>query len=306
MARFFIDRPVFAWVISILLMGVGVLSLLTLPIAQYPQIAPPSVRVSAQYPGASAETVANTVTQIIEQQMTGLDGMRYMSSSSTSAGTASITLTFESGTDPDVAQVQVQNELSQATALLPEAVQRQGVTVEKASSSFMMVIALISEDGRLDQADLSDYLNSNLVDEFSRIEGVGGAQVFGAQYAMRIWLDPSKLAAFEMTPSDVVNAVSAQNAQISAGAFGTLPAPAGQQLNATITAQSLLTTPEDFENIVLRSETDGGLVLLQDVARVEVGAENYATIARFNGNPSSGLALQLASGANALETAERV
>ncbi|MGR3822963.1 MAG: efflux RND transporter permease subunit [Salipiger marinus] len=306
MARFFIDRPVFAWVISILLMGVGVLSLLTLPIAQYPQIAPPSVRVSAQYPGASAETVANTVTQIIEQQMTGLDGMRYMSSSSTSAGTASITLTFESGTDPDVAQVQVQNKLSQATALLPEAVQRQGVTVEKASSSFMMVIALISEDGRLDQADLSDYLNSNLVDEFSRIEGVGGAQVFGAQYAMRIWLDPSKLAAFEMTPSDVVNAVSAQNAQISAGAFGTLPAPAGQQLNATITAQSLLTTPEDFENIVLRSETDGGLVLLQDVARVEVGAENYATIARFNGNPSSGLALQLASGANALETAERV
>ncbi|WP_417743439.1 efflux RND transporter permease subunit [Salipiger sp.] len=306
MARFFIDRPVFAWVISILIMGVGVLSLLTLPIAQYPQIAPPSVRVSAQYPGASAQTVANTVTQIIEQQMTGLDGMRYMSSSSTSAGTASITLTFESGTDPDVAQVQVQNKLSQATALLPETVQRQGVTVEKASSSFFMVIGLISEDGRLEQADLSDYLNSNLVDEFARIEGVGGAQVFGAQYAMRIWLDPSKLAAFEMTPSDVVNAVSAQNAQISAGSFGTLPAPEGQQLNATITAQSLLSTPEDFRNIVLRTETNGGLVLLQDVAEVEIGAENYSTIARYNGQPASGMALNLASGANALDTAERV
>ncbi len=306
MARFFIDRPVFAWVISILIMGIGVLSILNLPIAQYPEIAPPSVRISAQYPGASAETVANTVTQIVEQQMTGLDGMRYMSSSSTSAGTASITLTFESGTDPDVAQVQVQNKLSQATALLPETVQRQGVTVEKASSSFMMVIGLISDDGRMDQADLSDYLNSNLVDEFSRIEGVGGAQVFGAQYAMRIWLDPSKLSAFEMTPSDVVSAVSAQNAQISAGAFGTLPAPEGQQLNATITAQSLLSTPEDFRNIVLRSETDGGLVLLKDVARVEVGAENYSTIARYNGKPSSGMALQLASGANALDTAERV
>ncbi|MCR8547886.1 efflux RND transporter permease subunit [Salipiger sp. P9] len=306
MARFFIDRPVFAWVISILIMGIGVLSILTLPIAQYPQIAPPSVRINASYPGASAETVANTVTQLIEQQMTGLDGMRYMSSSSTSAGSASITLTFEAGTDADVAQVQVQNKLAQATPLLPEAVQRQGVRVQKASSSFFMVLALISDDGRLDQADLSDYMNSNLVDEFSRIEGVGGAQVFGAQYAMRIWLDPSKLAAFEMTPSDVVGAVSAQNAQISAGAFGTLPAPEGQQLNATITAQSLLSTPEDFRNIVLRSETDGGLVLLQDVAEVEIGAENYSTIARFNGQPASGMALQLASGANALDTAERV
>ncbi|WP_375260084.1 efflux RND transporter permease subunit [Citreimonas sp.] len=306
MARFFIDRPVFAWVISILIMGIGLLSIFTLPVAQYPQIAPPSVSITAQYPGASAETVANTVTQIVEQQMTGLDGMRYMSSSSTSAGTTSITLTFEAGIDPDVAQVQVQNKLAQATPLLPEAVQRLGVRVQKASSSFFMVIALISEDGRLDQADLSDYLNSNMVDEFSRIEGVGGAQVFGAQYAMRIWLDPNKLAAFEMTPSDVVAAVSAQNAQISAGAFGSLPAPEGQQLNATITAQSLLSTPEDFRNIVLRAETDGGLVLLQDVARVEIGAENYATIARFNGQPASGMALNLASGANALDTAERV
>ena len=306
MARFFIDRPVFAWVISILIMGIGLLSVTTLPIAQYPQIAPPSIRVTAVYPGASAETVANTVTQVIEQQMTGLDGMRYMSSNSTSAGAASITLTFDTETDPDVAQVQVQNKLAQATNLLPEAVQRQGVRVQKASSSFFMVIALISEDGRLEQADLSDYMSSNMVDEFSRIEGVGGVQVFGSPYAMRIWLDPSKLAAYEMTPSDVVAAVSAQNAQISAGAFGSMPAPAGQQLNATITAQSLLSTPEDFENIILRSETDGGLVMLADVARVEIGAETYNSIARFNGKPSAGMALQLASGANALDTAELV
>ncbi|WP_116133499.1 efflux RND transporter permease subunit [Tropicimonas sp. IMCC34043] len=306
MARFFIDRPVFAWVISILIMGVGLLSILTLPIAQYPQIAPPSVRISATYPGASAETVANTVTQVIEQEMTGLDGMRYMSSSSTSAGTSSITLTFETGTDPDVAQVQVQNKLAQATPSLPETVQRLGVRVEKASSSFFMVIALISEDGSLDQADLSDYLDTTLVDEFSRIDGVGGSQVFGAPYAMRIWLDPSKLSAYELTPTDVVQAVSAQNAQISAGAFGTLPAPDGQELNATISAQSLLTTPEDFENIVLRAETDGGLVLLKDVASVEIGAQDYSIIARFNGKPASGMALQLASGANALDTADRV
>ncbi|MFV0334588.1 MAG: efflux RND transporter permease subunit [Tropicimonas sp.] len=306
MARFFIDRPVFAWVISILIMGVGLLSIWTLPVAQYPQIAPPSVRISAVYPGASAETVANTVTQVIEQEMTGLDGLRYMSSNSTSAGTATITLTFEAETDPDVAQVQVQNKLAQATPSLPETVQRLGVRVEKASSSFFIVIGLISEDGTLDQADLSDYLNSSLVEEFSRIEGVGGAQVFGDPYAMRIWLDPSKLAAFELTPRDVVNAVSGQNAQISAGAFGSLPTVDGQRLNATITAQSLLKTPEDFRNIVLRAETDGGLVLLQDVADVEVGAEDYAIIARYNGQPASGMALQLASGANALDTADRV
>ena len=306
MARFFIDRPVFAWVISILIMGIGLLSIYTLPVAQYPQIAPPSVAIRATYPGASADTVANTVTQIIEQQMTGLDGMRYVSSSSTSSGSATITLTFETGTDPDIAQVQVQNKLSQATALLPEAVQRQGVTVQKASAGFLMVIGVISEDGGMDQADLSDYLNSNLVDAFSRIDGVGGTQVFGAKYAMRIWLDPSKLAAFDMTPSDVVSAVSSQNAQISAGSFGSLPAPEGQAFTATITAQSLLETPEDFRNIILRSETDGGLVLLEDVARVEIGAESYTTIAKFNGNPASGMAIQLAPGANALDTSRRV
>ncbi|MCV2446926.1 efflux RND transporter permease subunit [Paracoccus sp. DMF] len=306
MARFFIDRPVFAWVISILIMGLGILSILSLPVAQYPQIAPPTVTIRATYPGASAETVANTVTQVIEQQMTGLDGLRYFKSSSTSSGSSQTELTFETGTDPDIAQVQVQNKLSQATALLPEPVQRQGLTVEKSASGFLMVIGLTSPDGSFEQVDLSDYLISNLVNDLSRIEGVGSIQVFGAQYAMRIWLDPSKLAAYELTPGDVVSAVSAENAQISAGSFGSQPAPQGQMLNATITAQSLLSTPEDFEQIVLRAEQDGGLILLKDVARVEIGAEDYMTNARYNGQPASGLAISLASGANALDTAERV
>ncbi len=306
MARFFIDRPIFAWVISIFIMGIGVLSIVTLPVAQYPQIAPPTVSVNAAYPGASAETVANTVTQVIEQQMTGLDGLRYISSSSTSAGGASITLTFETGTDPDIAQVQVQNKLAQASALLPEPVQRQGVTVQKSSSGFLMVIALIAENGGYDATDLGDYLSTNMVNELSRVDGVGNVRVFGAQYAMRIWLDPAKLAAFELTPEDVVNAVRGQNAQISAGEFGARPAVEGQMLNATITAQSLLTTPEDFRQIVIRAETDGGLVLINDVARVELGAENYGTISRFNQQAASGLAISLAPGANALDTATAV
>ncbi|MDT0684213.1 efflux RND transporter permease subunit [Roseicyclus sp. F158] len=306
MSRFFIDRPVFAWVISILIMGIGFLAVTTLPIAQYPQIAPPSVSVSASYPGASAQTVANTVTQVIEQQMTGLDGLRYISSNSSSAGTTSVSLTFETGTDPDIAQVQVQNKLSQATPLLPEPVQRQGVRVQKSSAGFLMVLSLISEDGTFDQADLGDYLSTNLVDELSRIEGVGSVQVFGGQYAMRIWLDPAKLAAFELTPSDVVAAVSAENSQISAGAFGTRPAPEGQMLNATITAQSLLSTPEDFRQIVLRSNVNGGLVLLDDVAEVAIGSESYAFESRYNGQPSAGMAVSLAPGANALDVSEAV
>ena len=306
MARFFIDRPVFAWVISIIIMGIGVLSVMTLPVAQYPAIAPPTISVTANYTGASAETVSNTVTQIIEQRMTGLDGLRYMSSTSTSAGTSEISLTFQSGTDPDIAQVQVQNKLGQAVPLLPEPVQRLGVTVRKANRTFLMVVALSSEDGSLEQVDLADYLASNLVDEFSRIEGVGNIRAFGAPYAMRIWLDPAKLAAYELTASDVVGAVRAQNAQVSAGAFGELPALDGQMLNATVTAQSLLEKPEDFEQIVLRAETDGGLVLLKDVARIEIGAESYQTIARFGRNPAAGMAIQLAANANALDTADRV
>lgn len=305
MARFFIDRPVFAWVISIIIMGIGILSILSLPVAQYPQIAPPSVTVRAVYPGASADTISNTVTQVIEQQMTGLDGLRYISSSSSSAGASSTTLTFETGTDVDIAQVQVQNKLSQATPLLPEPVQRQGVVVEKSTAGFLMVIGLIGNDS-YDQTDLSDYMFSSLVDDLSRVEGVGSVQVFGSPYAMRIWLDPDKLASYEIAPGDVVAAVSAQNTQISAGAFGDLPAVQGQQLNATVTAQSLLTTPEDFRQIVLRAEENGGLVLLQDVARVEVGSENYSTEATYNGRPAAGMALSLAPGANALDTADRV
>ena len=306
MARFFIDRPIFAWVLSIMLMGLGILSIFNLPIAQYPQIAPPTVAITATYPGASADTIANTVTQVIEQQMTGLDGLRYFSSTSTSAGSATITLTFATGTDADIAQVQVQNKLSTATALLPEVVQEQGLTVAKSTSGFLMVIALVSDDESVQASDLSDYVSSSLADEISRINGVGSLRLFGSQYAMRIWLDPAKLAAYDLTTSDVVSAVSDENAQISAGAFGELPAITGQQLNATITAQSLLQTPEDFRQIVLKAETDGGLVLLGDVARVEIGSESYSVIPRYKRAAAGGFAVSLASDGNALETATAV
>ncbi|MEA5160496.1 efflux RND transporter permease subunit [Cereibacter johrii] len=306
MGRFFIDRPVFAWVIAIVIMALGVLSILRLPVSQYPSIAPPAVVIGATYPGASAETVTDTVTQVIEREMTGLDGLRYISSSSTSTGVAQITLTFELGTDPDIAQVQVQNKLSQAQALLPQAVVRQGVTVRKSSAGFLMVIAMTSDDGAYSASELADYMSSNMVESISRLPGVGSVQVFGSQHAMRIWLDPNKLNAYDLSPSDVTAAVSAQNAQISAGSFGARPAPEGQQLQATITAQSLLQTPEDFEQIVLRAETDGGLVLLRDVARVELGAQSYEIDGRYNRSPASGMAIQLASGANALDTADVV
>ncbi len=262
--------------------------------------------IDATYPGASAETVADTVVQVIEKEMTGLDGLRYINSSTTSTGGATITLTFALGTDPDIAQVQVQNKLSQAEASLPETVTRQGVTVTKSSTGFLMVASLISEDGSRSSVELGDYLNSYMVDSFSRLAGVGSLQVFGAEYAMRIWLDPQKLKAYDMSPDTVVSAVQGQNAQISAGAFGSQPAPEGQRLNATITAQSLLKTPEDFERIVLRADTDGGMVLLRDVARVELGAEGYEVSAFYNGAPSAGMAIQLASGANALDTAALV
>lgn len=306
MARFFIDRPIFAWVIAIIIMGLGILSIMRLPISQYPSIAGPSVVIGANYPGASAETVSDTVVQIIEKEMTGLDGLRYIDSSTTSTGRATITLTFNLGTDPDIAQVQVQNKLSQAEASLPSEVTRQGVTVEKSTTGFMMVIALISDDGARSAIDLSDYLNSYMVEPVSRLKGVGKVEVFGSEYAMRIWLDPQKLKYYGISPNDVTTAISAQNAQISAGSFGAMPAPQGQQLNATVTAQSLLRTPEDFDRIVLRADTDGGLVLLRDVARAELGTENYEISSFHNGRPATGMAIQLASGANALETAELV
>lgn len=306
MARFFIDRPIFAWVIAIVIMGLGALSILKLPVSQYPSIASPSVVISATYPGASAETVADTVVQVIEKQMTGLDGLRYINSDTTSTGRATITLTFKLGTNPDIAQVQVQNKLSQAEASLPESVTRQGVTVKKSTTGFLMVVSLISPDKSRTQVELADYMNSSMVESFSRLPGVGSVQVFGSEYAMRIWLDPQKLKTYDMAPAMVIAAVQGQNAQISAGAFGAQPAPKGQLLNATITAQSLLKTPQDFERIVLRADTDGGMVLLRDVARVELGAENYEISAFYDGAPAAGMAIQLASGANALDTAELV
>ncbi|PWL18348.1 hydrophobe/amphiphile efflux-1 family RND transporter [Falsochrobactrum shanghaiense] len=306
MARFFIDRPIFAWVIAIIIMGLGILAILRLPISQYPSIAGPSIVIGATYPGASAETVADTVVQLIEKEMTGLDGMRYIDSTTTSTGRATITLTFEIGTDPDIAQVQVQNKLAQAEASLPAEVTRQGVTVEKSATGFLMIVGLVSDDGTRSDVDLSDYLSSYMVEPVSRLTGVGKVEVFGAEYSMRIWLDPLKLKYYDLSPDVVVNAISSQNAQISAGAFGAMPAPPGQLLNATITAQSLLQTPEDFESIVLRADTDGGMVLLRDVARAELGTENYEISSFFNGKPSTGMAIQLASGANALETANLV
>ncbi|MDO5704014.1 MAG: efflux RND transporter permease subunit [Paracoccus sp. (in: a-proteobacteria)] len=306
MARFFIDRPIFAWVIAIIIMGLGALSILRLPISQYPSIAGPKVVISAVYPGASAETVADTVVQIIEKQMTGLDGLRYIESSTTSNGTASITLSFAIGTDPDIAQVQVQNKLAQAEAGLPESVARQGLRVEKSATGFLMVVALVSDDGQRSNFDLADYMNSYMVEPLARLDGVGSIRVFGSEYAMRIWLDPQKLKYYDLSPSVVTAAIRAQNAQISAGSFGAMPAPEGQLLNATITAQSLLRTPEDFERIVLRADTDGGLVLLRDVARAELGTESYEIGSFYFGQPASGLAIQLASGANALETGNLV
>jgi len=306
MARFFIDRPIFAWVIAIIIMGLGTLSILRLPISQYPAIAGPSIVIRTVYPGASAETVADTVVQLIEREMTGLDGLRYINSTTTSTGWATITLTFEMGTDPDIAQVQVQNKLARAQTVLPEPVVRQGVGVSKSATGFLMVVGLISSDGARTAVDLSDYLNSFMVEPLSRLEGVGNVQVFGSEYSMRIWLDPTRLKYYDLSPAQVVAAIRAQNAQISAGSFGAMPAPPGQQLNATITAQSLLRTPEDFERIVLRADTDGGLVLLRDVARAELGSENYEIASYYNGLPSSGLAIQLASGANALETSKLV
>ena len=303
MAKFFIDRPIFAWVIALVIMLAGALSILKLPVSQYPSIAPPSVTISANYPGASAQTLQDTVTQVIEQQMKGIDHLTYMSSTSDSSGSASITLTFDAGTDPDIAQVQVQNKLSLATPLLPQEVQRQGISVSKSSSSFLMVLGFVSEDGSMSGSDLTDYVVANLRDPISRVNGVGTVQVFGSQYAMRVWLDPNRLDKFRLTPSDIATAITAQNAQISAGQLGGTPSIPGQQINATITAQTRLQTAEQFEQILLRVQSDGSKVLLKDVARVEIGSESYDTVARFNGKPAAGVGIQLATGANALDTA---
>ena len=307
MSRFFIHRPIFAWVIAILIMLVGVLAINGLPIEQYPQIAPPQVTVRAVYPGADAETVENTVTQVIEQQMKGIDGLMYMSSSSSATGSASVTLTFENDTDPDTAQVQVQNKLQSATSSLPEIVQRMGVNVEKSASDFLMVAAFVSEDGSMNQSDIDDYVSTNIVDPLSRVEGVGGINVFGSAYAMRIWLDPAKLRAYNLMPSDVSAAISSQNVQVSAGQLGTLPTNTDRVvINATVSVQSYMQTAEEFENILLKTDTAGAQVRIKDVARVELGSENYQFRSVYNGNPASGMAIMLAPGANALEVREAV
>lgn len=306
MAQFFIHRPIFAWVIALVIMLAGILTLTKMPVAQYPTIAPPTVTISATYPGASAQTVENTVTQIIEQQMNGLDGLRYISSNSAGNGQASINLNFEQGIDPDIAQVQVQNKLQSATALLPEDVQRQGVRVTKSGASFMQVVAFYSPDGSLSASDIKDYVNSNISEPLSRVAGVGEVTVFGGSYAMRIWLDPAKLTSFNLTPSDVAAAIRSQNAQVAVGQLGGAPAVQGQVLNATVNAQSMLQTPEQFKNIFLKNAADGAQVRLSDVARVELGSDNYQFDSKFNGNPAGGVAIKLATGANALDTAAAV
>ena len=304
MSKFFIDRPIFAWVIALVIMLVGALSILKLPINQYPSIAPPAISISVTYPGASAQTVQDTVVQVIEQQLNGIDHLRYVSSESNSDGSMSITATFEQGTDPDTAQVQVQNKLNLATPLLPQEVQQQGIRVTKAVKNFLMVIGVVSEDGTMNKDDLSNYIVSNMQDPISRTEGVGDFQVFGAQYAMRIWLDPSKLNKYNLTPVDVKSAISAQNVQVSSGQLGGLPAVKGQELNATIIGKTRLQTADEFKKILLKVNTDGSQVRLSDVADVALGGENYSVSAQYNGKPSSGLAIKLATGANALDTAK--
>ena len=306
MAQFFIHRPIFAWVIALVIMLAGIITLTKMPVAQYPTISPPSVTISATYPGASAQTVENTVTQIIEQQMNGLDGLRYISSNSAGNGQASINLNFEQGVDPDIAQVQVQNKLQSATALLPEDVQRQGVKVTKSGASFMQVLAFYSPDGSLSGADINDYVNSNISEPLSRVAGVGELQVFGGQYAMRIWLDPAKMNSLQVTPSDIAAAIRAQNAQVAVGQLGGAPSVQGQVLNATVNAQSMLQTPEQFRNIFLKNTASGAQVRLGDVARVELGSDNYQFDSKFNGKAAGGVAIKLATGANALDTAAAV
>ena len=306
LARVFVDRPIFAWVIAIIIMMAGVGSILGMPVAQYPDVAPPQVSVRASYPGASAETIQNSVTQVIEQSLTGIDGLLYFSSSSTSRGQVTITVTFDKGVDPDIAQVQVQNQVQQTVPRLPAQVQQQGLVVRKSNPDMLLIIGVYDETNRMTNQDVSDYLVSNLQDPISRVKGVGDSNVFGAQYAMRIWLNPDRLASYQLTPGDVVTAIQNQNTEVAAGEIGGQPQPDTQMLNATVTAQSRLQTPAQFEQIILKTETSGANVLLKDVARIELGAESYNAVSRVNGHPGAGIAISLAPGADALETAELV
>jgi HAE1 family hydrophobic/amphiphilic exporter-1/multidrug efflux pump len=306
MSRYFIDRPIFAWVVAIVLMLVGVLAIRSMAIAQFPNLAPPAISVTATYPGADAQTLENTTTQVIEQQLKGLDHLNYFSSTSDASGTAVVTLTFAQGTNPDTAQVQVQNKVQAATALLPQAVQLQGLRVAKSVKNFALVIAVYSKDGTHDQDDIGDLVAAKIQDPLSRITGVGDTQIFGSQYAMRVWIDPYKMQGLKITTGDIRNAITAQNAQVSAGQIGGLPTVKGQAINAVVTAQSRLQTAEQFRAIVLRANTDGSTVTLGDVARVEIGAEVASTISRYNGQPAAGMAVKLSPGANALDTVRNV
>jgi multidrug efflux pump len=305
-SRFFIDRPVFAWVIAIVIMLAGLFAISTLPIEQYPDIAPPQVNIRATYPGASADVLETSVTQVIEQQLTGVDGLIYFQSNSSSAGQVQITATFEKGVNPDIAQVQVQNRVQQALPRLPQEVQAQGLVVTKSNPDFLLVAALYDSSDRTTSGDVADYVVSYMQEPIGRIAGVGDVFVFGAQYAMRVWLDPYKLASFNLMPTDVISAIQAQNVQVAAGEIGGLPQPAGQRLDATVTAQSRLTTPEQFRAIILKTQPDGSRVTLAQVARIELGSENYAVVSRLNGHPAGGLAVMLTPGADALKTAKLV
>ncbi len=306
MSKFFIERPIFAWVIAIIIMLSGVMALLKMPVEQYPSIAPPSVSISTSMPGASAETLENSVTQVIEQSLTGIDNLRYFSSTSDSDGNVSINITFEPKTNPDVAQMQVQNKLQAAMPMLPQEVQQQGVRVNKSNNNFLLVVALYSENGKLSEEELGDILLSNMKDQISRINGVGNVNVFGKPRAMRIWLNPRKLFSYNLTTADVISAIRVQNTDVSAGQLGGLPAVEGQQLNASIVTQSRLQTVEQFKNIILKANRDGGQTRLRDVSKIELGAQSYSSTSRYKGMPSSGMAIILASGANALTTADTV
>lgn len=306
LSRFFVERPIFAWVVAIVIMLVGALAIFNLPVSQYPNIAPPQVTINATYPGASAETMSRTVTQVIEKDMTGLDGLIYMNSSADSTGRMTITLTFEAGTNPDIAQVQVQNKLKKAESSLPETVTRLGVSVDKSSAFFLMVVGFVDRTGRMNSGDLGDFLTNNVEETLSRVKGVGEATVFGASYAMRIWMDPGLLMKYGLQPSDVSAAISAQNVQVAAGDIAGQPTNGKRMITATLRASSLMTTPEEFENITLKTLADGSVVRIKDIGEVGLGQETYTFEGKFDGVPSSGIAIKLSSGANALGTADRV
>src|SRR6478736_2148085 len=306
MSKIFIDRPIFAWVIAIIIMLMGIGAIISLPVAQYPDVAPTQINIRASYPGASAATLESSVTQVLEQQLTGIDGMLYFQSSSTARGSVSISVILNKGVDPDIAQVQVQNAIQTAISRLPQQVQQQGVRVSKGSPDLLLIVAIFDKTDKSTNFDVSDWLTTNMQDELSRIPGVGDVNVFGSSYAMRIWLDPHKLQSFQLMPGDVITAIQNQNTEVAAGEIGGMPQPEGQLLNATVTAQSRLQTPEQFKNIIVKADSSGARVLLADVALIELGADNYAATIRANGHPGAGIGISLEPGANALRTASLV